>query len=211
MTTPVIYLHGFASSPQSTKARFFLKRMEERGVTMEIPVLDEGDFPGLTITRQLDVVARAAAGRAVSLIGSSLGGYLAALYAARHPEVERLVLMAPAFDFAARWSARLGVAAMDDWRTTGFLAVPHYGTGTECRVAYTLYTDALSYEAYPAITQPALVFHGLRDDVVPAALSEEFQRRTGAKLWLFDSAHELTDVVDGIWRETAPFLGLPEK
>ena len=44
----------------------------------------------------------------VTLMGSSLGGYLAALYAARHAEVERLVLMAPAFCFPRRWAARYG-------------------------------------------------------------------------------------------------------
>jgi pimeloyl-ACP methyl ester carboxylesterase len=205
----IVYLHGFASGPQSKKARYFRERLAGRGVDLAIPALDEGDFESLTITRQLEVVARAGAGRAVTLIGSSLGGYLAALYAARHADVDRVVLMAPAFDFAARWSARLGEAAMASWRSSGSLPVYHYAAGAERRVGYGLYEDALGYEAYPRVTQPALVIHGLRDDVAPASLSEEFCRRTGARLVLFDSGHELTDALDGLWRETAAFLGLP--
>lgn len=91
-----------------------------------MPVLDRGDFEHLTISGQLAVVERAAAGRPVALIGSSLGGYLAALYAARHPEVPRLVLLAPAFGFATEWPERLGAEAVEQWRRTGAREVFHY-------------------------------------------------------------------------------------
>jgi pimeloyl-ACP methyl ester carboxylesterase len=99
--TPIVYLHGFASSPSSSKAQFFRRKFDERSVPMEIPQLDEGNFEGLTISGQLKVIERAVAGKPAILMGSSLGGYLAALYAARHPEIERLVLLAPAFQFLA--------------------------------------------------------------------------------------------------------------
>ena len=45
----LIYLHGFASGPQSTKAQFFRRRFEELGIAMQIPDLSEGNFEGLTI------------------------------------------------------------------------------------------------------------------------------------------------------------------
>src|ERR1700678_4151148 len=96
----VVYLHGFASGPQSGKARFFAERFGARGVPFVAPRLDEGDFEGLTISGQLKVVEKAVGEGPVVLMGSSLGGYLAALYAARHREaVEKLVLLAPAFQF----------------------------------------------------------------------------------------------------------------
>ena len=96
----ILYLHGFASSPASSKARFFAERMRAAGALIDIPDLAAGDFEHLTISGQLRVIERAAAGDPVALMGSSLGGYLAALYAARHPEVSRVVLLAPAFGFA---------------------------------------------------------------------------------------------------------------
>jgi len=115
-----IYLHGFASSPQSNKAQFFRKRFEEKGLELEIPSLDGGDFTHLTITGQLQIVDAAAAGRHAEqptiLIGSSLGGYLAALYAARHADIGRLVLLAPALRFPSRWGERYSPEELARWR-----------------------------------------------------------------------------------------------
>ena len=104
--TPIVYLHGFASSPKSRKAQFFGRHLEGLGYAVEIPDLAEGDFEHLTLSGQLRVIERVAAGRAVTLIGSSMGGYLAGLYASRHPEVERLVLLAPAFRIPAAFGRR---------------------------------------------------------------------------------------------------------
>ena len=49
------------------------------------------------------MIDREAAAKPAILMGSSLGGYLAALYACQHPEIERLILLAPAFQFPRRW------------------------------------------------------------------------------------------------------------
>jgi pimeloyl-ACP methyl ester carboxylesterase len=114
--TRVIYLHGFASGPASRKARFFRDLLTPRGFDVEIPDLAEGRFAELTITGQLDVVARACGDGPVVLIGSSLGGYLAALYAARRSEVKRVVLLAPAFSFATHWAETLGDERMKNGR-----------------------------------------------------------------------------------------------
>ena len=95
----IVYLHGFASSPLSSKAQFFRRKFAAAGISMEIPQLDEGRFEELTISSQLAVIDRVVDGQPAILMGSSLGGYLAALYAGRHPEIERLVLLAPAFQF----------------------------------------------------------------------------------------------------------------
>jgi pimeloyl-ACP methyl ester carboxylesterase len=198
----VLYLHGFASGPASYKAQLFGKRL-----ALETPDLAAGDFEGLTITRQLAVVERAAGGEPVALIGSSMGGYLAALYAARHPEAARLVLMAPAFGFGRLWAESLGPARMEEWRRDGRLPVYHYAEGREAHVGYELYEDALRYEEMPAVAQPALVFHGVHDSVVPPAVSVEFARQNpSASLRLVDSDHELRSAVEEIWPEVERFL-----
>jgi predicted esterase YcpF (UPF0227 family) len=56
--TPVVYLHGFASSPASRKAQFFRERFAAQGVEMAIPALDGGDFFNLTLSGQLEVIER---------------------------------------------------------------------------------------------------------------------------------------------------------
>jgi uncharacterized protein len=203
----LIYLHGFASGPQSSKAQFFRRRFEELGLAMQIPDLSEGNFEGLTISGQLHVIESIAGDDEVYLIGSSMGGYLAALYAARHPEVKKLVLLAPAFGFARRWPLMLGEEKVAEWRRTGWLPIYHYGDKMERRVGYALLEDARKYEDYPDISQPALVFHGRQDDVVPVEYSEEFARRhPQVTLRVMESGHELLNALEEMWPEMVEFL-----
>ena len=195
-----VYLHGFASGPSSSKARYFRERFAEMGVELETPDLAEGNFEGLTISGQLQVVERLAAGEPVRLLGSSMGGYLAALYAARHPETDAVVLMAPAFGFARRWPLSLGEERMRKWRETGTLPVYHYGEERLCGVGYRLIEDGAQYEDYPVVTQRALVFHGRQDEVVPAQFSIDFAERAPAvELHVLESDHQLLDVLDFMW------------
>jgi len=208
-----IYLHGFASSPGSRKARFFAERFRELGIGLEIPDLAEGNFRNLTLTAQLNVIARVSRNEPVSLIGSSMGGYLAALYAARHPsQIEKLVLLAPAFSFASRWPETLGEPTMAEWKRTNTLKVFHYSEGREVELGYQLVEDARQYEAYPDVGQPVLIFHGRNDTVVPPEYSVSFaerhpaERHPNVRLRLLDSDHELGNVLDTMWIVTEEFL-----
>ena len=202
-----IYLHGFASGPSSGKAQYFARRFAEHGIPLEVPDLADGDFENLTISGQLSVVERLADGAPVSLIGSSMGGYLAALYASLHPETARLVLLAPAFGFPKRWPEQLGAERAECWRRTGFIDVYHYGEGCERRLSWRLIDDAARWPDNPAFRQPALIFHGIHDDVVPHIGSAAFVlEHPNATLRLFSSDHQLTDCVDQMWEEARPFL-----
>ncbi len=60
--TRVIYLHGFASSPQSSKAQYFKRQLMGCGIDVAIPRLDGGNFEALTITSQLKIVDEAVDG-----------------------------------------------------------------------------------------------------------------------------------------------------
>jgi pimeloyl-ACP methyl ester carboxylesterase len=62
----------------------------------------------------------------------------------------------------------------------------------------------------PDFSQPALIFHGIRDDVVPVASSRRFAAtHPNARLRELDSDHELLDVLDGVIAESLPFLTAP--
>ena len=98
-------------------------------------------------------------------------------YAARHPDVEKLVLMAPAFCFLKRWMETLGPSTMERWKSTGSLEFFHYGEGRAVPLGYQLIQDAERYEDYPGFTQPAIIFHGKNDTVVPAEYSVAFAGR----------------------------------
>jgi hypothetical protein len=205
----IVYLHGFASGPSSSKAVFFARKFEEVGIRMQIPALDEGDFENLTITRQLDVINKAVAGRTVTLIGSSMGGYLAALFGARHQNVEKLVLLAPAFDFGRRLPEVLGAPDVAEWKRLGRRKVFHYAAGGERDLSYRLIEDASTYEGYPDAGQPTLILHGREDTTVPLTYSQEFvSRHPNASVIELDSGHEMTDVLDRLWIEATRFLGV---
>jgi uncharacterized protein len=82
----VFYLHGFASSARSSKARFFGERLASLGLPLHLPDFNEPDFFSLTTTRMLDQVDAAIAELPpgpVVLIGSSLGAFVAWHSAAR--------------------------------------------------------------------------------------------------------------------------------
>lgn len=205
--TPILYLHGFASSPASRKARIFQDRFRAAGLDVQVPNLAGEGFRHLTISGQLSVIEQAAGGRAVSLAGSSMGGYLAALYAARHPEVDRLVLLAPAFGFARIWAESLGAEQVATWRQNGSMPVMNYATGSEEPLDWQLMEDAARYEEEPAILQPCLIYHGVNDTVVPVQVSRAFARtRTCVELREVDSDHELMNVVDELCSEAERFL-----
>ena len=206
--TRIVYLHGFASGPGSSKAVYLRNLLEKSGAHVTVPDLADGDFERLTITGQLAVIERVAAGEPVSLIGSSLGGYLAALYAARHAEVERVVLLAPAFGFAQRWPERMGPVAVAAWRHNGTIDVFHYADNRTRKLGYQLLADGERFEAYPDFSQPALIFHGSHDDSVPVRYSQEFAAtHPNAQLEILDDGHDLHKSLELIGAKGLNFLG----
>ncbi len=202
-----IYLHGFASSPQSTKARYFADRFSEMGLRLEVPNLAPV-FESMTLSSQLEIVRRVAEGASrVTLLGSSMGGYLSALLASSMPEVEGLVLLAPAFGLAERWETTLGGDRLESWRTTGKLPVYHYGDQRERQLGYAFVTDAAQYPGYPEFSQRALILHGERDEVVPVENSIRASKLgPDRQLRIFNSGHEMTDVLPDLWKQSKAFL-----
>jgi hypothetical protein len=175
----IVYLHGFASGPGSSKAQYFRRHFPQ----LEVPDLTEGDFEHSTISQQLRFLERTVDHAA--LIGSSMGGYLAALFAARFPErVSRLALLAPAFGLA-----RLLAAVKDEY------------------VPAELAADCQQYEDFPGVRQPTLIVHGRRDESVDYRLSDEFARtRPNVELVLLDSGHALLDMLPLIFARLIQFL-----
>ena len=210
----VFYLHGFASSAQSTKAAYFAERLRAHGVALRAPDFNEPDFATLTVTRMLDQLGReiaAAPDAPVVLIGSSLGGMLAILAAAAWPaRVNRLVLMAPAVMFAKPGHHLLTPERIDEWRRRGALPFFHYAFNEERMLNYAFYEDSLRHDAFDAtFDQPALVFQGLRDASVDYRTVEQFARtRRNVTLSLLDDDHQLTASLPRMWDATAEFLGL---
>lgn len=207
-----IYLHGFASSPQSTKARYFADKFAELNLPLMIPDLNQGDFTHLTLTRQLKQVEAEfpSTSSAVTLIGSSFGGLTAAWLAQTHPQVERLVLLAPAFGFLSHWLSRLGNDQVQQWKNEGFVTVYHYGEEKMLPISYQFAEDAAQYrEVDIQRPLPTLIVHGQKDEVIPLQASLDFAKdRPWVRLVELDSDHALTDVCDKTWSLIQEFCEL---
>ena len=99
----ILYLHGFLSSPQSSKAQQTLAYAEQLGLAdaMLIPFLEHG--PRATI----DFLDEQLKGRErVGIIGSSLGGFYASVLAERLKAPA--VLINPAIDPWLYWPDHIG-------------------------------------------------------------------------------------------------------
>ena len=221
----LVYLHGFASSPDSSKATFLSARLAEIGITLHCPDLNKPDFSTMTVSRMINDVERVIADLApspIALIGSSLGAFVALHLAERcyragegrkvSHSIEHLVLLAPAFDFRTGLEKQLGADGLNEWRATDRLAVQNYAEGRTCDVHYDLYADAGYYDSFAAtVSVPMLILQGRGDEVVDPRMVASFARgRDHVKCVLLDDDHQLKNSLDRVWNEISVFLGLDQ-
>lgn len=194
------------------KAQYLRDRFEQRQIPLTIPDLNQGDFFNLTLTRQLQQVATEFANHPtpITLIGSSLGGLAAAWLGETYPQVQRLVLLAPAFGFLPLWLDRLGELEVKQWGETGELLVYHYGEQRSLPLGYQFVTDTHQYQDQQLQRPiPTLILHGKRDEIVPISHSYDYiEPRPWVKLRELDSDHGLTDVMEQIWVALEQFCEL---
>ena len=213
----LLYLHGFVSSPESTKATFLADRLLAHHLVLSCPDLNLPDFSTLTITRMIRQVEGELAGRNPAptvLFGSSLGAFVALHLAERldstWPSIDRMVWLAPALDFVGSIRRDYGEERLTRWQETGWIETPHYGYDDTRRVHYELYRDACQYDSLATInTVPTLILQGRRDAVVDPATVERFARqRPHVKMVLLNDDHQLKASLDTVWSETRAFLEL---
>jgi len=89
----IFYLHGFNGGPQSTKAQVLKRCLDARGLGAQFACPQLPHHPDAAIALVEREIARHPAG-AVTLVGSSLGGFYATHLAERH--AVRAVLVNPA-------------------------------------------------------------------------------------------------------------------
>jgi uncharacterized protein len=190
-STAVLYVHGFTSTRGGEKAealelacasrKWTFASFDFRGHGQSTGSLLE--LRGTGLLEDLDAIRDYLAGRGVRglcPVGSSMGGWAAAWFTSRHPaSVPACVLIAPALDFLrSRWTA-LTETERENWRQTGRLTVR--SQWNEAELGYGLVEEI---ELFPIdllakeLARPALIFHGLQDDVVPIADTIRFLERT---------------------------------
>lgn len=206
-----LYLHGWASSPNSSKARYFQQQFQQLNIELLIPDLNQNDFYHLTLSRQIaQATALLPPEQPTTIIGSSLGGLTALWLAEQLPQVERLVLFAPALRFLARCQGLIGAENMQRWQQSGELPMYHYADERERRLSYDFIRDFAQYpDAGLQRKLPTLILHGRKDEVIGIDTSRQFAKQhPWVKLQELNSDHGLNDVQDRLWTTTRKFCQL---
>jgi predicted esterase YcpF (UPF0227 family) len=159
------YLHGYQSSPTGEKATLLKKTLH----AIPIPY-NENTPEELIISQCLTRISKTITNDPqVILIGSSLGGYLAASTALTHQNVQQLILLNPAI-----------IPPEIDLTTI---------EGVPLRILQEMKDPRLFQQKIPA---PITILRGTLDDVVPDEWILQFAQAQAATITLFNDDHRFS-------------------
>ena len=227
-----VYLHGFAGSAMSKKGLALRETIPQ----MILPDLNPPNFCDFTVSSALERMdelhreetekLRLRFGTSAALkwriVGSSLGGYVAAKWAEANEEsVDRMVLYCPALDLRRLWIDKLGREEIETWKRTDAFALPGPG-GATVQMPFRFLKDVLDrHDAVPDLSHETLILHGTKDEVVPFERSKSLVRalekmRNGSPLNgrpdvslmpIHHADHSLHDEIPTLLFNTLKFLG----
>jgi uncharacterized protein len=219
----ILYVHGFGSRRDGEKSEALAAACARRGWTFAaFDFRGHGSSEGapreLTATHLIEdltaihafLVARKHT--RLGLVGSSMGAFAAAWFAVRHPEaVAGCVLLAPAFRFLERRWEELTEPQRQEWARTGVRRIRNEWVDME--IGYQLLAERTAFDPTDLARRwrtPLLIYHGMADDVVPAAESIAFVESTtypNVELRLLKAGdHRLTAFKDEIAEAACRFL-----
>jgi pimeloyl-ACP methyl ester carboxylesterase len=102
----VLYLHGFASSPNSQKIQSLRALLAPMGVELNTPDLNVPSFEKLDFEAMMQRAGKSAGGTTAAIVGSSLGSVVALEVVRRGLHVP-MVLIAPGLGIRDQWLAKL--------------------------------------------------------------------------------------------------------
>lgn len=185
----VVFAHGLGSTRGGEKATALEAECERRGWAFAAfdfrgHGASDGtmvEMTGARLLEELDAVTRFVSERTrgpVCLVGSSMGGWASAWLtvrlAAREPgRIAACAFVAPAFRFLE--FLRLSETERAAWQRTGRHRVQNEFIDLELGAGLLAEAESFRFTDLAAqFTTPAILFHGMRDDVVPYSVSVEF-------------------------------------
>lgn len=189
-----IHVHGFRSSIQHAKAKFFVEHALQRGYSwsnFDLPChgSSEGKFKEFRISAALAAlveVIRQFRGVPILLVGVSMGAWLSILAARKlansaHTNLVGAILVAPAFDFLHYYFNHEPPAAMRQWQQHGVRSFTDHYDQQPYELEYAVVEDGLQHSIMEQPTTydfPIQIFHGDQDEVAPLQLSRQFKENS---------------------------------
>ena len=202
----VILCHGMDSNKNSEKLILLARELADRGILalrFDFAYVGEssGKFEDLTYSGEVedlkaayDTVGDRRPGK-TAVLGSSMGGTVALLFAAAEPAVAALVTVAAPVHPENFPKTLLSAAQLQDWRERGFTIF----NGRRLNVSLLEDLERLNvFEAARRVTCPVLILHGDADEVVPVKEAYELHEcLSGAKRLsiLHGTDHRFSDPV----------------
>jgi pimeloyl-ACP methyl ester carboxylesterase len=219
----VVWVHGFGSHRGGEKSEAIQAECARRGWAFAaFDFRSHGDSSGamheLRASRLVEDLASvrdwlATRGHTrIGLVGSSMGGFAAAWFAKQNPDgVVGCVFAAPGFGFLERRWDELTPTQREEWQRTGRMKLSNQWVDAE--LGYGLVEERDRFRPVQLVAgwrTPALLFHGLADEVVPHTDSLFFIRHVGyppVELRLLkDGDHRLTPYKATIAAATGAFF-----
>lgn len=176
-----VFCHGFLSNKNSKTNKTLTDLLVPQGIaTFRFDFFGQGEsdgpFENITVTTALqqalaalDFVKTKGFGK-IALEGSSFGGLVAILAAAKSPKLSCLALKCPVPDFPEMLKLEFGEKEMAEWKKTGTIPNIVPGASGRIKLSYGFFEDCArhsGYEAATAITSPTLIVQGNADEYVP--------------------------------------------
>jgi pimeloyl-ACP methyl ester carboxylesterase len=177
----VILCHGMESNKESEKLVYLGRAMAQRNIMVlrfDFRYVGEssGKFEDITYSGEVEDLKAAHAlvqsrnPRKIAILGSSMGGTVALLFAAQQAGLAALVTVAAPIHPERFPSRTLTPAQADEWHARGFT---HYN-GQRINLSLLHDLERLNVpEAVKKITCPVLILHGDADEIVPVEEAHE--------------------------------------
>jgi predicted esterase YcpF (UPF0227 family) len=173
------YIHGYLSSPDGTKGVIFSCHLQAKTITYR-----KGKPEDLVIADCLHRIAKEITNDSeVTLIGSSLGGFLAAKTALTYPQVQRLILLNPAVI-----PPQIDVDSL---------------TGMPVRILRDMQDPQLFQQKIKA---QVVLLLGTLDDVVPNAWGWEFAQAQEALVKFLHDDHRFSHYLEELPKILLPYV-----
>jgi pimeloyl-ACP methyl ester carboxylesterase len=133
----------------------------------------EGLFADYTLCDGLEdaqrVLQMIVDGPPVTIIGSSLGGWLAWILGQEFPQVRKLVILAPAFNMMAKRAQDIPALRREEWERTGWMPWADDALHRDFPLSWKWVEDSLTFwdQRFDSLRPvPTTILHGLQDGLI---------------------------------------------
>ena len=157
----ILYLHGFASSPESQKIQSLRPLLAPDGILINAPDLNVPSFEKLDFEAMVEKAAKAGVPVPQAIVGSSLGAVVA-LGVVKRGLRAPLLLIAPALGVSDQWLSRIPEGDP--------VVVPNYAIEEDAPIHRAFFEQMAALrldEAPPPV--PVTIIMGSKDESVPPA------------------------------------------